>query len=71
MTGLTKDEQDELLRLAKGGRFSGAARRMLMEFKEQRGWSDDELTAALQEASADQASEAGSSTPETGESTSE
>lgn len=50
---LTKEEQTTLINLAKGGQYSGVARRKLSEFREQRGWSEAEFITALQQAEAE------------------
>ena len=41
-TTLTDEEAAQLRRYVQGGKFSGAARRKLMEFAASKGWSDQE-----------------------------
>jgi hypothetical protein len=46
---MTDEEAHRLWRYVQGGRFSGAARRMLYEFSDEKGWSDEELAEAISE----------------------
>jgi hypothetical protein len=48
---LTDDEARQLWSYVKGSRFSGTARRMVGEFCDARGWSDDDRRHAITELS--------------------
>jgi hypothetical protein len=63
---VTAEEAMKLIRLMKGGRFSGAARRMLMDFADEKGWTEEERKQVIA-----QLSELGTAESEQDEATSE
>lgn len=53
---LTTEEATKLVRLMKGGRFSGAARRKLMDFADEKGWTEEERKQVIAQLSATESS---------------